>query len=381
MHPASGEKIIIPPHTHTRSPPRKVEVSRRARRWEAACGRPGRGRGRLPGAALRETGFAARRPAPSPPSPAPAGSPALSGRASRRRGRPSTATAASAAPGHGSRRRRRRLPPLSAEGRRSRQPPPPRPPSAPQPPPAGAGPGAGTSRSGPAPRLSRTASRGWGALAPPLAPPGSGRGRAPGAAVKSLPALPRGQSAGSPSGGWGQRPERRAPGRWDWASAMLENGSLRNCCDPGGRSRFGLAEREAAGAPRPAWVVTVLSSVLIFTTVVDILGNLLVIVSVFKNRKLRNSGKGSSPGDPPRQVVTSARSPAGTPGPASRCPEGTGPLVEAGRATCWRQGTQESPAVGSCPAVPAGTSRPQPRGRPSRQPAPPLSLCGENAGH
>uniref|UniRef100_A0A8C4ULQ9 Melatonin receptor 1B n=1 Tax=Falco tinnunculus TaxID=100819 RepID=A0A8C4ULQ9_FALTI len=70
---------------------------------------------------------------------------------------------------------------------------------------------------------------------------------------------------------------------------MLGNGSLRNCCDPGGRGRFGLAEREAAGAPRPAWVVAVLSSVLIFTTVVDILGNLLVVVSVFKNRKLRNS--------------------------------------------------------------------------------------------
>ncbi|XP_030332980.1 melatonin receptor type 1B isoform X2 [Strigops habroptila] len=74
---------------------------------------------------------------------------------------------------------------------------------------------------------------------------------------------------------------------------MLENGSLRNCCDPGGRAHFGLAEREeeeaAAGAPRPAWVVTALSSVLIFTTVVDILGNLLVIVSVFKNRKLRNA--------------------------------------------------------------------------------------------
>ncbi|KAK2512931.1 melatonin receptor type 1B [Columba guinea] len=70
---------------------------------------------------------------------------------------------------------------------------------------------------------------------------------------------------------------------------MLENGSLRNCCDPGGRGRFGLAEREAAGAPRPGWVVPVLSSVLIFTTVVDILGNLLVIISVFKNRKLRNS--------------------------------------------------------------------------------------------
>lgn len=80
---------------------------------------------------------------------------------------------------------------------------------------------------------------------------------------------------------------------------MLENGSLRNCCDPGGRGRFGLAERETAGASRPAWVVPVLSSVLIFTTVVDILGNLLVIISVFKNRKLRNAGKGSSPGTRP----------------------------------------------------------------------------------
>ncbi|CAM9611150.1 unnamed protein product [Bubo scandiacus] len=70
---------------------------------------------------------------------------------------------------------------------------------------------------------------------------------------------------------------------------MLENGSLRNCCDPGRGGRFGLAERGAAGLPRPAWVAAVLSSVLIFTTVVDILGNLLVVVSVFKNRKLRNS--------------------------------------------------------------------------------------------
>lgn len=84
-------------------------------------------------------------------------------------------------------------------------------------------------------------------------------------------------------------------------AAMLENGSLRNCCDPGGRGRLGLAEREAAaaGAPRPAWVVPVLSSVLIFTTVVDILGNLLVILSVFKNRKLRNSGKGLTPASCP----------------------------------------------------------------------------------
>lgn len=43
---------------------------------------------------------------------------------------------------------------------------------------------------------------------------------------------------------------------------------------------------------RPAWAITVLASVLIFTTVVDVLGNLLVIISVLRNRKLRNAGKG-----------------------------------------------------------------------------------------
>uniref|UniRef100_A0A8C3NP30 Melatonin receptor 1B n=3 Tax=Passeriformes TaxID=9126 RepID=A0A8C3NP30_9PASS len=109
-------------------------------------------------------------------------------------------------------------------------------------------------------------------------------GAAPGAPLKAVPARPRGQSVGPPPVTAGRRR--------DGVAAMLENGSLRNCCDPGGRGRLGLAEREAAaaGAPRPPWVVPVLSSVLIFTTVVDILGNLLVILSVFKNRKLRNSG-------------------------------------------------------------------------------------------
>ncbi|KAL8191138.1 UNVERIFIED_CONTAM: hypothetical protein K2H54_068298 [Gekko kuhli] len=81
---------------------------------------------------------------------------------------------------------------------------------------------------------------------------------------------------------------------------MLENGSLRNCCGLGGRGGFGFPPRgeprEAAATataeasdPRPGWVVPALSSVLIFTTVVDILGNLLVVISVSKNRKLRNS--------------------------------------------------------------------------------------------
>lgn len=39
------------------------------------------------------------------------------------------------------------------------------------------------------------------------------------------------------------------------------------------------------------WVVTVLAGVLITTIVVDVIGNLLVIVSVFRNRKLRKAGK------------------------------------------------------------------------------------------
>ncbi|XP_062910964.1 melatonin receptor type 1B-like [Mobula hypostoma] len=57
---------------------------------------------------------------------------------------------------------------------------------------------------------------------------------------------------------------------------------------------FGGAESDrsictGAGA-RPAWAVTALSSVLIFTTAVDILGNFLVIVAVFRNKKLRNTG-------------------------------------------------------------------------------------------
>ncbi|MEE6473020.1 hypothetical protein FKM82_009814, partial [Ascaphus truei] len=57
-----------------------------------------------------------------------------------------------------------------------------------------------------------------------------------------------------------------------------------NCCD------LERGELFDANLPRAAWLVTALSSVLIFTTVVDILGSLLVIISVLKNRKLRNSG-------------------------------------------------------------------------------------------
>ncbi|XP_075466233.1 melatonin receptor type 1A [Ascaphus truei] len=41
---------------------------------------------------------------------------------------------------------------------------------------------------------------------------------------------------------------------------------------------------------RPPWVANALAAILIFTIVVDILGNLLVILSVYRNRKLRNAG-------------------------------------------------------------------------------------------
>uniref|UniRef100_A0A8D0WJ53 Melatonin receptor type 1A n=1 Tax=Sus scrofa TaxID=9823 RepID=A0A8D0WJ53_PIG len=41
---------------------------------------------------------------------------------------------------------------------------------------------------------------------------------------------------------------------------------------------------------RPSWLVSALALILIFTIVVDVLGNLLVILSVYRNKKLRNAG-------------------------------------------------------------------------------------------
>lgn len=73
---------------------------------------------------------------------------------------------------------------------------------------------------------------------------------------------------------------------------MPENGSFRNCCEEGGRAWRpgwpGAGGGQPSGYPRPPWVAPALFSVLVFTTVVDILGNLLVILSVLRNRKLRN---------------------------------------------------------------------------------------------
>ncbi|GCC22365.1 melatonin receptor type 1B-like [Chiloscyllium punctatum] len=64
---------------------------------------------------------------------------------------------------------------------------------------------------------------------------------------------------------------------------MPENVSMRNGSAVAGSAVLG-------GSSRAAWTVTALSSVLIFTTAVDILGNFLVIVSVIRNKKLRNTG-------------------------------------------------------------------------------------------
>ncbi|XP_066041959.1 melatonin receptor type 1A isoform X3 [Chamaea fasciata] len=51
----------------------------------------------------------------------------------------------------------------------------------------------------------------------------------------------------------------------------------------------------AEGAPRrQPWVTSTLAAILIFTIAVDLLGNLLVILSVYRNKKLRNAALGSS---------------------------------------------------------------------------------------
>lgn len=58
------------------------------------------------------------------------------------------------------------------------------------------------------------------------------------------------------------------------------------------RNATAAGEEDAPGQHRSfPWVLTVLAGVLITTIVVDVLGNLLVIVSVFRNRKLRKAGR------------------------------------------------------------------------------------------
>lgn len=67
-----------------------------------------------------------------------------------------------------------------------------------------------------------------------------------------------------------------------WRYTMFMNGSSLNSS--------ALDPSEQA-LQRPPWVTTTLGCFLIFTIVVDILGNLLVIFSVYRNKKLRNAGE------------------------------------------------------------------------------------------
>lgn len=72
---------------------------------------------------------------------------------------------------------------------------------------------------------------------------------------------------------------------------------------PGGTSKGNCSALLNASQPapgggegartRPSWLVSALALILIFTIVVDVLGNLLVILSVYRNKKLRNAGRGS----------------------------------------------------------------------------------------
>ncbi|XP_005380489.1 PREDICTED: melatonin receptor type 1B [Chinchilla lanigera] len=58
---------------------------------------------------------------------------------------------------------------------------------------------------------------------------------------------------------------------------MPENSSF-NCCEG------------SSARPRPPWVAPSLAAVLVVTTAVDVVGNLLVVLSVLTNRRLRNAG-------------------------------------------------------------------------------------------
>ncbi|KFO29228.1 melatonin receptor type 1B [Fukomys damarensis] len=75
---------------------------------------------------------------------------------------------------------------------------------------------------------------------------------------------------------------------------MPENSSFTNCCEDGGLAVRpglpGMSSTLPSGTPRPLWVTPSLATVLIVITAVDVVGNLLVILSVLTNRRLRNAG-------------------------------------------------------------------------------------------
>uniref|UniRef100_A0ABI7YW31 Melatonin receptor 1B n=1 Tax=Felis catus TaxID=9685 RepID=A0ABI7YW31_FELCA len=76
-------------------------------------------------------------------------------------------------------------------------------------------------------------------------------------------------------------------------SRMPENISYANCCEAGELAMRpdwpGTGRARPSGTARPLWEAPALSTVLIVTTAVDVVGNLLVILSVLRNRKLRNA--------------------------------------------------------------------------------------------
>ncbi|KAJ6634014.1 hypothetical protein lerEdw1_014192 [Lerista edwardsae] len=67
---------------------------------------------------------------------------------------------------------------------------------------------------------------------------------------------------------------------------MSGPGSMRG----NGSELNGSRPQDALTLDRPPWVASTLAAILIFTIVVDVLGNLLVILSVYRNKKLRNAG-------------------------------------------------------------------------------------------
>lgn len=75
---------------------------------------------------------------------------------------------------------------------------------------------------------------------------------------------------------------------------MPENSSAASCYGAGGLAMrptwSGSAGTGPPGTPRATWVAPTLSTVIIVTTALDVLGNLLVILSVLRNRKLRKAG-------------------------------------------------------------------------------------------
>lgn len=76
---------------------------------------------------------------------------------------------------------------------------------------------------------------------------------------------------------------------------MPENVSYANCCEAGELAMRpdwpGTGRARPSGTARPLWEAPALSTVLIVTTAVDVVGNLLVILSVLRNRRLRNAGE------------------------------------------------------------------------------------------